>query len=151
MKKLFDKILCPVDFDAPSMAALDFAREVAEQNGATLLVLHVAPLPISATEMSPIPQEPFPVWEQVAKARLEKVAIKYLEGRGVSYKIETRSGEAAIGILDQANELNADLIVMATHGRKGMSHFFIGSVAERVIRQSPRPVLVVRSKEPANA
>jgi hypothetical protein len=68
------------------MAALDSAREVAEQNGATLLVLHVAPLPISATEMSPIPQEPFPVWEQVAKARLEKVAIEYLEGRGVSYK-----------------------------------------------------------------
>jgi nucleotide-binding universal stress UspA family protein len=151
MKKLFYKILCPVDFDAPSMAALDFAREMAEQNGATLWALHVAPLPMNATEISPIPLEPYPVWEQVARTRLEKVASEHLEGRGVSYKIETRSGEAAIGILSQADELNADLIVMATHGRKGMSHFFIGSVAERVIRQSTRPVLVIRTKEPVKA
>ncbi len=144
MKKLFDKILCAVDFDEPSMAALDFAREIAAQNDATLSVLHVAPVPLNATEFSPIPMDPYPVWEQTARAELEKLAAAHLEGRGVAYKIETRSGEAPDGILRQAEEMNAGLIVLATHGRKGVSHFLIGSVAERVIRRSPRPVLVVR-------
>ena len=136
---------CALDGDAR------FAREIGEQNGATLCVLHVAPLPLSATEFSPLPLEPYPVWEQVARATLEKVAAEHLEGRGVAYKIETRSGEAAAGILDQAEEMNADLIMMATHCRKGVSHFLVGSVAERVIRQSSRPVLVVKSKETADA
>lgn len=151
MKKLFDKILCAVDFDEPSAAALDFAREIADQNGATLCVLHIAPLPLNATEFSPIPMDPYPVWEKTARAKLEKVAAEHLEGRGVVYKIETRSGEAGAGILDQAEAMNVDLIVMATHGRKGVSHFIIGSVAERVIRQSLRPVLVVKPKEIATA
>lgn len=149
MSQLFAKILCPVDFDEPSMAALDFARTLAEQNGATLTVLHVAPLPMNATEISPIPLEPYPVWEQIARARLQKVVAEHLEGKGVEFKAETRSGEAAFGILEHARETNADVIVMATHGRTGVSHFFIGSVAERVIRQATRPVLVFRPKEPA--
>lgn len=144
MKKLFDKILCAVDFDEPSMAALDFAREIAAQNDATLSVLHVARVPLNATEFSPIPMDPYPVWEKTARAELEELAAAHLEGRGVAYKIETRSGEASDGILRQAEEMNAGLIVLATHGRKGVNHFLIGSVAERVIRRSPRPVLVVR-------
>ncbi len=149
MSQLFTKILCPVDFDEPSMAALDFARALAEQNGATLTVLHVAPLPMNATEISPIPLEPYPVWEQIARARLEKVVAEHLEGKGVPFEAETRSGEAAFGILEHARETDPDVIVMATHGRTGVSHFFIGSVAERVIRQATRPVLVFRPKEPA--
>ncbi len=151
MKKLFDKILCAVDFDESAAAVLHFAREIAEQNGATLCALHVAPLPLNATEFSPIPLDPYPVWEKTARAELEKLTALHLEGRGVAYKIETRSGEAADGILMQAQEMDADLIVLATHGRKGVSHFLIGSVAERVIRRSPRPVLVVRSKEAATS
>jgi nucleotide-binding universal stress UspA family protein len=149
MRKLFDKILCAVDFDESSAAVLHFAREIAQQNGATLCALHVAPLPLAATELSPIPTDPYPVWEKTARAELEKLATAHLEGRSVVYKIETRSGEAADGILSQAQEMDADLIVMATHGRQGISHFLIGSVAERVIRRSPRPVLVVRPKETA--
>ena len=146
---LFDKIVCAVDFDESSAVVLHFARELARQNGARLCVLHVAPLPINATEFSPIPMDPYPVWEKTARAELEKLAAAHLEGRGITYKIETRSGEAADGILGQAQEMDADLIVLATHGRKGVSHFLLGSVAERVIRRSPRPVLVVRAKEAA--
>lgn len=149
--KLFDKILCAVDFDESSIVVLHFARELARENGGTLCVLHVAPLPLNATEFSPIPMDPYPVWEKTARAELEKLAAAHLEGRGVRYKIETRSGEAADGILAQAQEMDADLIVLATHGRKGVSHFLIGSVAERVIRRAPRPVLVVRPKGDAAA
>jgi universal stress protein A len=149
--KVFDKILCALDFDESSAVVLHFARELAQQNGATLCVLHVAPLPLNATEFSPIPMDPFPVWEKTARAELEKLAAAHLEGRGVSYKIETRSGEAADGILAQTQEMDADLIVLATHGRKGVSHFLIGSVAESVIRRASRPVLVVRPKRDAAA
>jgi nucleotide-binding universal stress UspA family protein len=149
--KLFNKILCAVDFDESSAVVLHFAREIAQQNGATLCLLHVTPLPLSATEFSPIPMDPYPVWEKTALAELEKLAAAHLEGRGVTYKIETRSAEAADGILGQAQEMDADLIVLATHGRKGVSHFLIGSVAERVIRRSPRPVLVVKPKEASAA
>jgi nucleotide-binding universal stress UspA family protein len=147
MNKLFDKILCAVDFDQSSAVVLHYARELARQNGATLCVLHVTPLPLNATEFSPIPMDPYPVWEKTARAELEKLAAAHLEGHGVAYKIETRSGEASDGILGLAQEMDAGLIVLATHGRKGVSHFLIGSVAERVIRRSPRPVLVVRPKE----
>jgi hypothetical protein len=61
--KLFDKILCAVDFDESSTVVLNFARELAQQNDTTLCVLHVAPLPLNATEFSPIPMDPYPVWE----------------------------------------------------------------------------------------
>ena len=149
--KLFKSILCAVDFDESSAVVLHFAREIAQQSHSTLCVLHVTPLPPNAAEFSQIPMDPYPVWEKTAQVELEKLTVAHLEGRGVAYKIETRSGEAADGILRQAQETDADLIVMATHGRKGVSHFLIGSVAERVIRRSPRPVLVVRPKEAAAA
>ena len=145
--KLFDRILCAVDFDESAAAVLYFAREIARQNSATLCAIHVAAIPLSGTEFSPIPMDPYPVWERNARVELEKLMAAHLEGQGLAYKIETRSGEAADGILSQAEEMDADLIVLATHGRKGVSHFLIGSVAERVIRRSPRPVLVVRPKE----
>src|SRR5262245_50457440 len=103
--KLFENILCAVGFDESSAVVLHFARELARQNGATLCMLHVAPLPLNATEFSPIPMDPYPVWEKTARAELEKLAAAHLEGRGVRYKIETRSGEAADGILGQAQEM----------------------------------------------
>jgi len=147
--KLFNKILCAVDFDESSAVVVHFAREIAVEYGATLCLLHVTPLPLNATEYSPIPMDPYPVWEKTARAELEKLAAAHLEGSGVTYQIETRSAEAGDGILGQAQDMDADLIVLATHGRRGVSHFLIGSVAERVIRRSPRPVLVVRPREPA--
>ncbi|HZT36714.1 MAG TPA: universal stress protein [Bryobacteraceae bacterium] len=145
----FKNILCAVDFDESAPMVLNFAREIAIQNNAALSVLHVAPLPLNATEFSPIPLDPYPVWEKAARAQLEKLAAVHLEERGVTYKIETRSGEAAQGILAYAREMNADLIVLATHGRKGLAHLVIGSVTERVIRGAEQPVLVMRPNQPA--
>lgn len=145
MQKLFERILCPVDFNESSMRALDFARAVAEQSGGSICLLHVAALPISGTEIPPVPMDPYPVWEQTARAQLEKIAAEHL-GNHVPYNIEARSGDASAGILNQADEMNADLIVMATHGRKGVAHLLLGSVAEQVIRQSTRPVLIFRPK-----
>ena len=100
-------------------------------------------------QFPPDPADPYPVWEKNARAELEKLAAAHLEGHSIVYKVETLSGEPSDGILKQAEEMDADLIVLATHGRTGVSHLLIGSVAERVIRGSRRPVLVVRPKASA--
>lgn len=141
MNKLFTKVLCPVSFDDNSIAAVEVARELAQGKDATIYLLHVVPAPpIPAT---PIPMEPFPQTEHDARAKLQELAQKHLEGK-VKYEIVARSGDPARVVIGVVEEVGADSIVMATHGRKGVSHFFLGSVAERVVRESPRPVLTVR-------
>jgi nucleotide-binding universal stress UspA family protein len=87
--------------------------------------------------------EPFPQTEHDARARLAELARTHLEGK-VRYEILTRTGDPARLAIAAAEQTGADSIVMATHGRKGVSHFLLGSVAERVVRESPRPVLTVR-------
>jgi universal stress protein A len=139
---VFSKILCPVDLEH-SFKALEFAIRLAQQNSARLYVLYVATIPIGATELSSsADKEPF--WEVTARKRLEMMAEEKLVGIFDDYELLTRSGEPAAGILMAQADIGADLIVMATHGRTGISHFFLGSVAERVVRESPCPVLTIR-------
>ncbi len=138
--KIFNKILCPVDFDH-SLHALDFAIRLARQNDSKLCVLNVAAIPIGAAELTSGLDEPF--WEVTAKTRLELIAEEKLVNT-VEYELMTRSGDASAGILMAAADAAVDLIVMATHGRTGISHFFIGSVAERVVREANCPVLTIR-------
>ena len=144
MAQLFRRILCPIDFDEGSLAALEIAIQVATQNEAAIYLAHVVPFPLGASEMVPIPSEPFPVWEQDAKLRLEAIAKDHI-GSKVQYEIVTRSGLPADSIVGLEAEMGIDLVVMATHGhnRSAVGHFFLGSVAERVVRSSTCPVLVV--------
>ena len=139
--KVFDKVLCPIDFEH-SLEALDFAIRLAQQNDATLYVLNVAAIPMGAAELTSSGEtEPF--WEVTARSRLEPIAREKLAGK-VKFELVTRSGDAAVGILQAAADVGADLVVMATHGRTGISHFFIGSVAEQVVREATCPVLTIR-------
>jgi len=138
--KIFNKILCPVDFDH-SLDALDFAIKLARQNDAKLWVLNVASIPIGAAELTSGLEQPF--WEVTAKSRLELIAKQKLVNT-VEYELITRSGDAGEEILGAATETHADLIVMSTHGRSGIRHFFLGSVAERVVREATCPVLTIR-------
>jgi nucleotide-binding universal stress UspA family protein len=138
--KIFNKILCPVDFDH-SLDALDFAIKLARRDDAKLSVLNVAAIPIGAAELTSGLEQPF--WEVTAKSRLELIAQQKLVNAS-DYELTTRSGDAAAGILTAAVEEHIDLIVMATHGRSGIRHFFLGSVAERVVREASGPVLTIR-------
>ena len=138
--KIFNKILCPVDFDH-SLDALDFAIKLARRDDAKLCVLNVAAIPIGAAELTSGLEQPF--WEVTAKSRLELIAQQKLVNAS-DYELTTRSGDAAAGILTAAVEEHIDLIVMATHGRSGIRHFFLGSVAERVVREASCPVLTIR-------
>jgi universal stress protein A len=140
MAKIFDKILCPVAFDRHSAAAIRFACELAEPETSTLYLLHV----VSAPTMETIIIEPHPiVTEAIAGRELEKIAQQHLPAN-FPYRIVLRSGDPATLIVAVAEELPADIIVMPTHGNRGVVGLIIGSVAERVVREAKRPVLTIQ-------
>lgn len=141
---MFHAILCPVDFDDNSMAALDLACKAAEQNNAPIALMHVVPLPVDAPEIGALPSESVPLWQDEAKAKLDEIAREKVPG-SVRKTTLIRIGRPPEAIVTAAAELKADLIVMATHGRRrsALGHFFLGSVAEQVVRESVCPVLVV--------
>ncbi len=138
--KLFKKILCPVDFDEKSVEGLNEARDLAGERDATIYLLHV--VPFIATGEASVAID-YGMMEGDAKAKLEDLAYKHLEGK-VKYEILSKIGDPAHTILSEIERIGADSVVMATHGRTGVKRFFLGSVAERVVRESPCPVLTVR-------
>ena len=135
------KILCPVDFDPDSIAALNFGWRLAQKYGAAIFLLRVVPVPFEPSE---VPVEPStPEWEQNALAQLAKVADENLVAKA-RRKLVVRRGDRASAILEVEKELQPDLIVMASHEQSGLSHLVFGSVAERTVRESTVPVLTVR-------
>jgi len=137
------KILCPVDFDPKSIAALKFGWRLAQEYRAAINLLHVVAAPFEPSE---VPVEASkPEWEREARAQLSEVVAKSL-GAQAKCKLLVQSGDPAGAILDVAKELRPDLIVMATHGRSGLSRLVLGSVAGRVVRESTVPVLTVREQ-----
>jgi nucleotide-binding universal stress UspA family protein len=137
-------ILVPTDFGAPSSAAVDLAIDLAQGLDAELTLLHVWEIP------------DYPYLELMAHSpevtRAENAALTGLaEGlRQAQLRLPTaksvlRSGVPWQGILEAVKELNGDLIVMGTHGLRGLSHALLGSVTEKVVRLSPVPVLTVHA------
>jgi nucleotide-binding universal stress UspA family protein len=143
-------ILCPVDFSPGSSAATEYAIDLAETLGARVCLLHAYPLPMLAAPDGGLMVTPEVVAQmsEEAERAIGELAGRY-EGRGVA--IETRVGDGAphAEILRVAGQVGADLIVMGTHGRSGLAHLLLGSVAEKVLRASTIPVLTVRMPKPA--
>ena len=137
----FRKILCPVDFNPNSLAALDLAKDVALKYQAKLYLLHVARIPNPDMD-APVAIAPHPHWQRTAYDRLMRIARQKLAG--LTYEVVVKEGIAKSGILEAINELGIDLVVMASHGRSGLTHFLLGSVAEEVVRSALCPVLVVK-------
>jgi len=135
---MFKRILCPIDLAKLSAAALEITSVLAEQNHATVSLVHVVQSPL------PRPLEPVPDWERTVKIRLGRLARKHF-GDQARWDTLILRGDPAQAIMQAADELAADLIVMATHGHKGINRLLLGSVAERVVRESPIPVLTVRA------
>lgn len=142
------RILCPVDFSETSRHAFEYAMLLAGKCRAELVLLHVleeTPLP---TAFGTVPQ--VEVLDQVkrsALAQLEQLAARAATGAPVRFELV--SGQTHKTILRIAEENDFDLIVMGTHGRRGLDRAFFGSDAERVIRRAPCPVLIVRLPEVA--
>jgi nucleotide-binding universal stress UspA family protein len=134
-------ILVPVDFEQASLKALEVAKELGQKLGWEVVLVHVYQLPIytyPGLEPSLVPGFHTEVMTAARRA-LEKLA----ESAG-GLRSALREGEPAREIVAAAEEEKASMIAMGTHGRKGLSHLFLGSVAEKVVRQSPVPVLTVK-------
>lgn len=140
------RILVPVDFSDCAAKALQYALPFARQFGATLLVTHVIQPYIPIPEMTGVDVELIEAQMREAAERELKVVRQALPGDVVSEQV-LRIGHPQTEIIRAAQELNADLIIVATHGRSGLAHVFLGSTAERVIRHAGCPVLVVRENE----
>jgi len=145
------RILVPVDFSYTSARALDVGIELAEALGAEVVVLHVwEPPRFASSSMMFIPAElsEEDIIERI-HTEVQMRAVDFVGGtehsRDVSIQTRVESGIAYTTIVDIAKHESIDLIVMGTHGRSGLTHFFIGSVAERVVRYADCPVLTIRA------
>ena len=142
------KILVPIDFSSCAKKALQYAIPFATQHDAELVLLYVAPVPSYAGGEYGIIDNSALAEEVCANSekRLADLAAKEIPS-GVKVETIARAGSATAEILDVAEKLLADIIVLSTHGYTGLKHVLLGSVAEHVVRHSPCPVLVVREKE----
>ncbi len=150
---LFQKILVPTDFSPHADAALRLACELAKSNEAALYVVHVYDLLLTSLPEGMTYYDTAAVTymrEELGK-RLAQVQ-RNATAAGVR-QVETKliEGQPYREIVRAAEESKSQLIVMGTHGRTGIAHVLLGSVAERVARKAPCPVITVPFKEPAPA
>ena len=139
----FKRILAPIDFDLSSLAALEIAAKIALHNDATVSILHIVPVDIDVTGM---PQYVDLIKGQENRDReiLTTIAKQHLNE--VKWEILEQMGAPAEVIVEAATKLPADLIVIVTHGRRGLARLVEGRVAEKVLRHAPCPVLAVRQE-----
>jgi nucleotide-binding universal stress UspA family protein len=145
--KLFRRILVPHDFSPPADEALAVAADLAARHGGSLVVLHVLTPFYSGAGYPTQAEIAWTPPDQIAadrRDRLERLVRARLGRSGPEAVCKVVTGEAAPEILAAAK--SADSIVMATLGRTGLSHFLLGSVAEKVVRHAPIPVMTVRPR-----
>jgi nucleotide-binding universal stress UspA family protein len=152
---VYRKALVTTDFSPLGNAAISHAYGVLEKRGSTVILCHVL-------ETSPWPPNPLYAHYSPVKTlsgreqeTLRQALLRTLEGlvpeeaarrRGVSTEVRVVETRASVheAICQEATELDVDVIVMASHGRSGVTRMLLGSVAERVLRSADRPVLIVR-------
>jgi nucleotide-binding universal stress UspA family protein len=144
---MFTRILVPTDFSAPSDIALEYARTLARHFAAKLHVLHVieeTPLESALGAEALVPPTPAVRTERLQNA-LERLSHRITEDdrRELAAKTEVVFGKPSHTIVDYASDNGFDLIVMGTHGREGIAHLLMGSVAELVVRSARCPVMTV--------
>ena len=151
---MWEKILVPLDFSPCAERAVLVAGELARAHGATLLFLHVFDVP---PNMPPEALVTPPGVELAVRAddyaalgaehRLEEFAAP-LRLEGISVRTAARAGDVVGEILAAAQAFGAQAMVVGTHGRSGLSHLLLGSVAEKLVRLATVPVVTVRSIAP---
>jgi nucleotide-binding universal stress UspA family protein len=142
------QILVPTDFSAPSKQAIAYAFELAQICGATLVLLHVIEELPPYIGFLPPEETPKALEELADRARRDLArVVPQAQDSKVEVTCQAAVGAPAPKIIEVAQEMNADMIVIATHGRTGFRHFVMGSVAEHVVRTAPCPVLTIRSND----
>ena len=136
-------ILCPVDFSDASRKAVRYAHEFAVNMNASMFLIHVIDIPVETLVSNMQLEEEL---EKSAQANLNTLKNELLaEGLAVESSFEI--GNPADVILEKAAKLDVNLIIMGSHGKKGLSRLILGSIAESVVRKADCPVLIVKSNE----
>ncbi|MDO9005815.1 MAG: universal stress protein [Aquabacterium sp.] len=149
---MYQRILVPFDASPTSRKGLEEAIRLARLSGGALRLLHVVEVTKYATGFETCAtyiNEVIPVMKQEGHAILEQ-GKRMAEGSGLSAEtvlLESMGSRLADLIINEATTWQADIIVLGTHGRRGMDRLLLGSDAEQVIRLSPVPVLLVRGNE----
>jgi CBS domain-containing protein len=138
----FSTILVPFDYSPPSEAALRLGAEIARAFHGRLVVLHLLAIEVYAYADYPLIAPDGGRLEE-ARTHLQAHVRSALGDGAPALEVEVSWGSPFIQIVDHAVECRADLIVMGTHGRTGIKHALLGSVAEKTVRLSPCPVLTV--------
>jgi nucleotide-binding universal stress UspA family protein len=145
-------ILVPTDFGDASQSAVDYAVALARKLGADLVILHTYEIPVVG-----FPDGAMVVTADLGERILEGAQsgldkeVARVSTSGLAVRSMIKQGDAWRCILDATDEVGADLIVMGTHGRKGLPRVLIGSVAEKVVRTATVPVLTVHAGEVEDA
>jgi nucleotide-binding universal stress UspA family protein len=155
MTESLNRILVPVDFSAHSDKAIRYATTLANRFGARVSLIHVVEDPyLTGAGQSEIfiPNIPELLNELLTAAQTQLAALKKdLAAHGFVVETKVITGRPSQAIVEHAAAGHFDLIVMGTHGRTGLSHALLGSVAERVVQKAPCGVLTVRETTPAAA
>ena len=139
-------VLCPVDFSPPSRVAFAEACSIARDAGARLVLLNVNDAFYPSPELPILPADVLQKERAGRLAQLTDLEAQARAGGVAVVEAEIVDGPAWDRILAAARTAGADLIVMGTHGRTGLRHVLLGSVAEKVVRHAPCSVLVVRTR-----
>jgi universal stress protein A len=144
---MFKKILCPIDFSEFTNEIIEYALDITKRYNAELHLIHIIPnLNYFTPYESFFTPENLIVVERNMETEVNKDFDKIMKTIGIPVKKVIRTGAAFVEIIDYVKSESIDLIVIGTHGRTGIEHILIGSVAEKVVRKSPCPVLTIRPK-----
>ncbi len=141
MATVSNMILVPIDFEPASMKALGIAKDLASRMGGEVVIVHVYQLPVYT--YPGLEPSLMPGFHSEVTSAAERAVSSLAQQEG-NLRAILRQGDPATEILAAADEFKASMIVMGTHGRQGLAHLILGSVAERVLRKSNVPVLSVR-------
>ena len=141
------RVLIPVDFSEHSAKSVNYGAELASMFGADLHVIHVVetPLIMYGEGGAYVPPDTVEDLEAAAVAELDRLEIDAQGDAPVTRKVI--QGHPFVEIVRYAKDNDVDLLVVGTHGRGAIAHMLLGSVAEKVVRKAPCPVLVVRAQE----
>jgi nucleotide-binding universal stress UspA family protein len=144
---MFKKIVCPVDFSEFTNEIIEYGVSIAKKFDAELHLLHIIPnLNYFTPYESFLTPENLVAMERSIEREIEKDFEKTIKKIDMPVKKAIKTGVTFVEILDYIKTEKIDLVVMGTHGRSGFEHILLGSVAEKIIRRAPCPVLTVRPK-----